>query len=107
MKKFILVYYGQPQFKTADDAKAHQAAWMEWANELGSAMVEMGNPARPGKTVSAQGVSDADGHGRFMGYSIIQARTLDDAVKITKRCPYVADGGTMGVHEIGSMGGAA
>ena len=103
MKKFILIYYGQPQFKTAEDAKKHQAAWIEWAKELGSAMVEMGNPVKPSKMVSAKGLSDADGNDRFMGYSIIQANNLDEAVEFTKRCPDVADGGTMGVHELGSM----
>jgi hypothetical protein len=84
MKKFILVYYGSPQFKDAEDAKKHQAAWMEWAKELGTAMVEMGNPAKPGKTVSAKGVADADGDDRFRGYSIIQAKNLDEAVRFTE-----------------------
>jgi hypothetical protein len=103
MKRFVLVYYGQPEFKTAEDAKKHQAAWMDWAKDLGKKIVEMGNPAKPGKLVSKKGVSDADDDQRFMGYTIIQANDLDEAVKLTKRCPYVADGGTMGVHELGSM----
>lgn len=103
MKKFILVYYGQPQFETAEDAKKHQVAWMNWAKEIGDAIVEMGNPAKPGKMVFGKNVSDADGDDRFMGYTIIQAKNLDEAVEFTKRCPYVADGGTMGVHELGSM----
>lgn len=104
MNKFVLVYYGEPQFKSAEAAKRHQAAWMEWAKGLGDAVVEMGNPAKPGKTVSKRGVSDADSTDRFSGYTIIQAKSLDEAVKYTQKCPFVADGGTIGVHEIMSMG---
>jgi hypothetical protein len=104
MKKFVLVYYGQPEFKTAEEAKVHQAAWMEWAGALGDKMVEMGNPAKPGKNISKAGVVDADGDDRFMGYTIIRAKDLDEAIEMTKRCPYVADGGTMGVHELQGMG---
>lgn len=104
MSKFVLLYFGEPNFKTAEQAKEHQAAWMEWAKGLGDAIVEMGSPAKPGKTVSRKTVSDADGAERFTGYTIIQAKSLDQAVKYTQSCPFVIDGGTMGVHELMTMG---
>jgi hypothetical protein len=104
MNKFVLLYFGEPNFKTAEQAKEHQAAWMKWAKGLGNAIVEMGNPAKPGKMVSKKGVSDADGADRFTGYTIIQAKNLDQAVKYTQSCPFVIDGGTMAVHEMMSMG---
>lgn len=104
MDKFVLLYFGEPEFKTAEEAKAHQAAWMKWAQGLGDAIVEMGNPAKPGKMVSRKGISDADGADRFTGYTIIQAKSLDQAVKYSQSCPFVVDGGTMGVHEMTRMG---
>ena len=104
MNRFVLLYYGEPQFRTAEEAKAHQAAWMKWAKGLGDAIVEMGHPAKPGKTVSRKSVSDADGADRFTGYTVIQAKSLDQAVQYTQRCPFVLDGGTMGVHETVDMG---
>jgi len=104
MKKFVLVYFGEPQFTTAEEAKKHQALWMDWAKGLGDAIVEMGNPAKPGKTVTNKSVVDADGKDRFSGYSVIQANSLEEAVKYTQDCPFVVDGGTMGVHEMAGMG---
>jgi uncharacterized protein YciI len=104
MKKFILTYYGEPQFKTAEEAKKHQMAWMEWAKSLGDKIVEMGNPAKPGKNVSSKKIINADDENRFSGYSVVQAIDLDEAVALTKRCPFVIDGGTMGVHELVQMG---
>jgi len=104
MNRFVLLYFGEPEFKTAEQAKEHQAAWMKWAKGLGDAIVEMGNPAKPGKMVTRKGVSDADGADRFTGYSIVQAKNLDQAVKYTQSCPFVIDGGTMAVHEMTSMG---
>lgn len=37
------------------------------------------------------------------GYTVVQAKSMEDAVAMTKRCPYVEDGGRMDVAEAMSM----
>lgn len=102
MKKFILAYYGQPNFTSAEEAKEHQALWMRWAEELGDAIVNPGTPAKPGKVVTKDAETDTEADA-FNGYTIVQAETLEEAVGIARKCPFVVDGGTMSVHEAVDM----
>ena len=38
------------------------------------------------------------------GYSMVQAKNLDEAVKLTKDCPMFAAGGTVEVRELANVG---
>ncbi len=102
MKKFILAYYGQPNFTSAEEAKKHQELWKEWAAELGDAIVNPGTPAKPGKVVTKDSVTDTEA-GAFNGYTVVQAESLEQAVEYTQKCPFIVDGGTMSVHEAVEM----
>ena len=96
MKKFALVYYGGTKAEDIkeEDADAIMAAWMAWYKELGDAVVDGGNPfASNGKKVETSGVSNiAVEEWPAKGYTIVQAESIDDAVKFAQSNPMMSEG---------------
>ncbi len=102
MPNFLLVYYdGKPPATKAEGDKV-MADWMDWFKSLGKAVVDMGNPTKPGKMVSNSGVS-AVGRNPVTGYTIVKADTLEKAVEIAKSGPHLASGGQVAVYEVMPM----
>jgi hypothetical protein len=104
MSRYIFGYHGQPATAAmVDEDKAMMAAWGQWFRGMGHALVDMGNPAGPSKVLGASGaVRDPDGAG-LTGYSIVEAGSLDDAMRLAKGCPIFAAGGSIEVAELVSM----
>jgi hypothetical protein len=48
-------------------------------------------------------VSDGGGANPLSGYSIIEAKDLDDAVRLSKGCPVLLSGGSIEVSELIAM----
>lgn len=103
MKKFILVYYGQPKHNSEEEAQAGFEAWKKWAADLGERLTVPGAPAKPGKTVASKGITDTDPETGLSGYTIFEAESMVEAIEVTKKCPHVTDGATMAVHELVEM----
>ena len=101
MAKYILGYHGGSMPETPEEGEKVTAAWNSWMQSLGSKLVDGGNPTMPGKTISATGkVSDDGGANPLSGYSIIEAKDIDDAVKLAKGCPQLSSGGSIEVAEL-------
>jgi len=85
MSKYIVIYTGLP----AVDANLEEvnASWKHWFQELGAAVVDMGNPFGSCKTVAADGSVSDGGSLKLTGYSILEAESLDAAVEMVKKCP--------------------
>jgi hypothetical protein len=85
MNKYVLLYRG-----TRDKAPTQEsrAAWMEWFDSLGGAVVDVGNPFGPGREVTPSGTTelplDRDG---VTGYTLINASDIDAAEKIALSHP--------------------
>ncbi len=86
MKNYVFVYYDES--KGADmDMDEVTKAWMGWFKELGDHVVDAGNPFNDGgKAVEKSGVSTIENH-PATGYSIVKAKSMDDAVDLAKSCP--------------------
>jgi hypothetical protein len=92
MKQFTFVYYGEPEFASPEDGAAHMSKWMAWVGGLGDAMVNPGLPVGKPLTVSSAGVSDGGGVNRLVGFSVVEADSIDAAVEMAKKCPHLAHG---------------
>lgn len=103
MKKFVLFYYGHPKFSSPEEAKEHKKRWENWAASLGDAIVEMGVPVGATKTVTQKEAKDNKAAEALTGYTVVQARNMEAAVEMIKKCPFVEDGGRMDVAEAMSM----
>ena len=102
MAKYLLVYYGGKMETDPKLAEKTMATWMKWFADLGQAVVDAGAPTQPGKIVSKNGVKSA-GAKPVGGYSILQAESLNAAIKLAKGCPVLAVGGLVEVSPLVSM----
>jgi hypothetical protein len=98
MEKYLLVYRGgDGMAATPEVRQAIMAQWTKWFETLGPAIVDGGNPVMKTQMVGAGGA--ASGGMPVSGYSVLQADSLDAAVKLAQGCPILADGGGIEVCE--------
>jgi hypothetical protein len=104
MTKFLLNYHGGSMPETPAEGEKVMKAWGYWMGGLGKALVAGGNPTGPAKTIAAGGkVSDGGGANPSTGYSILEAKNLDEAVRLSKDCPIFKSGGSIEVAELMPM----
>ena len=105
MKKFIVLYHAAEEAAkkmtsaTPEEMKAGMAPWMEWAKRCGSNLVDFGTPLGNGKKVTKAGTSPSNKE--VIGYSILQANSMDEAVEMLKGHPHLdwVDSCEIEVHE--------
>src|SRR5258708_30369491 len=95
MKKFVFVLYGKvrPEDMSKEEMKSSMDKWMAWFATLKDKMVDGGNPfAQVAKSVTAKGVETipAD-RWPAKGYTIINAKDMDEGTKIAEACPALED----------------
>lgn len=103
MPKFMFIYHGGSAPESPEEGAKVMAAWTAWLEGMGSAVVDMGNPAGPSKTVSASGVTDDGGANPVSGYTLVNAADHDTAVGMAQGCPILSDGGSVEVAEAMEM----
>ncbi|MDQ7027604.1 MAG: YciI family protein [Anaerolineae bacterium] len=96
MKKFVFLYCGfEPPTPEI------QEAWGKWFASIGSKMIDSGNALGSGKEITHDGIKDLPlDKNATTGYSIINAESLDEAVKIAQDCPIIT---SIRVYEAMSM----
>ena len=84
MKKFLLLAHGEMD-RTPEFQQAHRAWW----SSIQDHVVDSGNPLFNGRNVSSDGtVSDLSAdRSAALGYSIVQAESLEGAVGLLAGCP--------------------
>ena len=101
MANFLLLYSGGSMPEGQAEVAQVMQAWEGWFGEIGSDVVDGGNPFTPqAKTIASNGaVSDGPVGTMASGYSIIKADSLDAAVAVAKRCPVTQGGAKITVYE--------
>ena len=98
MTNYVLAYRGGGMPET-EEQQAVLGAWGTWYENLGSAVVDGGNPFGPSKSVASDGkISDGAGS-RLSGYTVLRADSLDAAADLAKGCPVLTSGGEVEVYE--------
>jgi hypothetical protein len=84
VKKFVFLAHGEME-RTPEFQQAHRAWWMSIQGHV----VDSGNPLFNGRDVAKDGtVTDLSSDpGAALGYSILQADSLDDAIALLAGCP--------------------
>lgn len=99
MAKYLLAYTGGATPETEAEQQAVMAAWTGWFGEIGSAIVDPGNPFGPSKAVAGGGAVSDGGPSGLTGYSLVSADSLDAAAELAKGCPVLTNGGSVEVYE--------
>jgi len=101
MTKYMLLYIGGGMPETEAMTAKVLKDWETWYTTLGSAVVDPGYPFTPAaKSISSNGSIKIGTNGvKATGYTIIQAKSLDDAVNLAKTCPVLESGAEVSVFE--------
>ena len=92
MNTYLLVHrHPENYIGTADTA----AAWGTWFHQLGSLLVDLGNPVFERTPVGTCGTSLPLG-----GYTLVTANDLTEAAELATSCPIVDEGGGV---EVGTL----
>lgn len=105
MSQFVMVYIGGNPPATEEEGKQHFARYMEWLSSLGEAAVSPANPLKNTQTVAPDATVTAGGSSMMSGYTIIEADSMEAALKIAKACPFLEIGGSLEVSELAKMPG--
>ncbi|WP_299618871.1 YciI family protein [uncultured Tateyamaria sp.] len=92
MPEFVFAYHGGTIPETQEAGEKAMAAWGQWFDDMGEAVVNGGNPVGQSMTVTAAGVTQDGGSNPISGYTIVKADTPEAACEMAKGCPMVADG---------------
>jgi hypothetical protein len=98
MANYLLAYTGGGMAQTDAEREAAMAAWGQWFQALGPAVVDAGAPFGPSASVSGGGANGAAVTG-LTGYSVLKADSIDAASDLAKGCPVFANGGKVDVYE--------
>lgn len=81
------------------------AKYMEWMTSLGSSAVSPANPLKDTSTVNSDGSVISGGKTTMSGFTIIETESMESALSIAKKCPFLDTGGTLEVSELMKMPG--
>ncbi len=101
--KFLLNYHDGKMAETPEEQASVMAEWTTWFGQLGSALVDGGQPVAATKTVASDGTVSDGASAASSGYSIIQADSFDQAVKASQMCPVLKSGGSVEVGQLIEM----
>jgi len=101
MTKYVLLYIGGGMPETEAETAEVMKAWEVWYAGLGSAVVDPGYPFAPvAKSIASDGtVSDGPAGAMATGYTIIQAGSFDEALRMAQSCPVLQGGADISVFE--------
>lgn len=115
MSMFLYLYRTDPAARqaamgTPEAAQQSMQRWMKWMADLDAAghLKDRGQPLdKGGKVVrGTQAVTDgpyAETKDVIGGYSIVEARDIDQAVELSQGCPILLGGGSVEVRPVMKM----
>lgn len=93
MSNFIMIYKGEATDMaemTPEQGAEVMAKWGAWMQRVGDALVDVGSPFGPGRSVVDDGTEGTPES--LTGYSIVAADDLAAAVSLTDGHPYLSEG---------------
>ena len=111
MSEFVYLYRGGEAGRSPENAQQVMQKWMTWLKDLGAKghIKDQGQPLEPiGKLVKGKHKTVTDGpfaetKDVVGGYTLIEARDLDQAVELSKGCPIFEAEGAVEVRPVMKM----
>jgi len=101
MTQYLLSYHGGDQPKDQAEGERVTKSWVDWLAGMGKAVVTAGNPTTVAKTIAPSGkVSDGGGANPVTGWTVLEAKDMDEAVKLAKGSPQLKANGSIEVSEV-------
>jgi hypothetical protein len=116
MSQFLYLYRMEPAARqeamgTPERAQQNMQRWMVWMQELDAKghLKDRGQPLeRSGKVVRGQAKTVTDGpyaetKDLVGGFTLVEARDIDQAVELSRGCPILAGGGSVEIRPVMKM----
>jgi hypothetical protein len=103
MTQYIITYLGGNPPSSPEEGKQHFAKYNEWLSSLGNAAISPANPLKNTSTVNSDGTVTIGSTTSMSGYTVIEADSMETALKIAKDCPFLDIGGSLEVSELIQM----
>jgi len=103
MAQYCITYLGGDKPSSPEEAKQHMADYMSWLSSLGSSAVSPANPLKNTNTVNPDGSVTSGGKTSMSGFTIIETDSMETALDMAKRCPFLEVGGSLEVSELMQM----
>jgi len=111
MSAFVFLFRSSPEmargaFGTPEQAQRSLQAWMAWTRELeaGGHLLDRGQPLdHGGRVVRGTTVTDGpfvEAKDMVLGFIVVEARDLAEAVRLAARCPIAIGGGSVEVRPV-------
>ncbi|WDE07189.1 hypothetical protein SG34_010000 [Thalassomonas viridans] len=105
MPQFLITYLGGEQPSTPEEGKQNFAKYQAWLASLGDAAVSPANPIKNTHTIHPDGKVAAVSTTAMSGYTIIEADSIEAALGIAGKCPFLEVKGSLEVSELIKMPG--
>jgi hypothetical protein len=96
MSKFLVTYHGPGMPHDPESVARAKEAFGKWLNEAGKAVVDPGAPVNMVKQVSSGTPTPPSS---VDGYSIVEADSEEQVLKLLRTHPFVTRGGTLQVNK--------
>lgn len=103
MPKYLIVYLGGNPPNSPEEGKKHFEAYKNWLKSLGEALISPANPLKNTHTIDPDRQVTPGSRMAMSGYTIIEADSIEEAIKISKSCPFLDIGGTLEISELIEM----
>lgn len=103
MPQYVLVYLGGNQPSSTEEGKKHFAKYMEWMTSLGDSAISPMNPLQNTSVISPDGTVTEGTTTAMSGYTVIEADSMESALAVARKCPFLEIDGTLEVSELMQM----
>jgi hypothetical protein len=111
MSEYLYLYRGGARDRSPEQQEHEMQLWMTWLTDLGQKghIKDPGQPLEPaGKVVAGKSKTVTDGpyaeaKDLVGGYTIVEAKDIEQAADLSGGCPILADGGTVEIRPIIKM----
>lgn len=103
MNQYIITYLGGEQPSSPEEGQKHFAKYQEWLGSLGDAAVRPMVPFKNSHTIKPDGSVVEGSSVAMSGHTIIQAKSIEQAVEYAKLCPFLDTNGSLEVAELVEM----
>jgi hypothetical protein len=98
MAHYLVTYHGSEMPHDPEAMAAARDAFMQWAANVGAALVDPGAPVSAKTTISNAGVQQGPAEGPLQGWSVIEADSPEAAEQILSEHPFISRGGRLQVN---------
>ena len=105
MTQYIIAYLGGDMPSNPEEGQKHFAKYREWLIGLGEAVISPANPLKDTSTIKPDGSVTPGSTSAMSGFTVIEAASMDEALKAAQTCPFLEIGGILEVSELMRMSG--